>query len=87
MGMRKLLAMLVLLAKRRIAMAQVISPPPPLLKDWITDVTFCQEQLAAFWELMPIACRPKDIWGPFVNWLQTLHSDTPDIGEEAATIQ
>lgn len=28
MGMRKLLAMLVLLAKRRIAMAQVISPPP-----------------------------------------------------------
>lgn len=85
MGVRKLIAMLLLLAKRRIAMTWG-RLRPPLLKDWITDVTFCQEQLAAFWELMQVASRPKDIWGPFVNWLQTVNIATSDLVEEAVNI-
>lgn len=83
-GVCKLLAMLLLLAKRRIAMTWGRSRLP-LFKDWITDITFCQEQLVAFWELMPVASRSKGIWRRFVAWLQST-TDEPDEAMAVANI-
>lgn len=65
-----LVAML-LLAKRRVAMSWGRARVPQT-KSWIADVTYCQEQRNTFWELMPVASRRWDIWGPFQDWIRAL---------------
>lgn len=66
---RRLIAMMLLLAKRRRAMHWG-AHRRPWVEAWVKDVVFCQEQLSQFWELMPTAARSKDIWHPFIMWLR-----------------
>lgn len=68
-GKRRLHALLLLFAKRQIAMLWGRKQKPSL-NDWIRDVTYGQTQLALFWELMPPSSRPKDIWDPVIEWLR-----------------
>lgn len=66
---RKLHALLLLFAKRQLAMLWGRKRKPKI-NDWIKDVTYGQTHLTLFWELMPMPSRPKDIWGPFLDWLR-----------------
>lgn len=73
---RKFLAVALLLAKRRIAICWG-SKRPPRLKDWITDMTYCKTMLETYAEDIPQASRPRDVWEPLVQYLQTsIESDT-----------
>lgn len=69
MEVRRLTAMLLVLAKRRLAIHWG-SPRGPTIKAWLQDAAFCQEQLSNYWDLMPTASRRKDIWDPLVTWLR-----------------
>lgn len=71
---RKLHALLLLMAKRRVSIHWG-EKKVPTIKAWITDVTFCHTQLSTFWELMPAASKLKDKWEPFLDWLKTLQED------------
>lgn len=66
---RRLTAMMLLLAKRRIAIYWGV-PRKTRISEWLSDIAFCQEHLTHFWELMPTSSRPKDIWSPFLTWLK-----------------
>lgn len=66
---RRLTAIMFLLAKHRLAIHWGAFQSP-CIKTWIQDIAYCQEQLAAFWDLMPMASHPKDISEPFVTWLK-----------------
>lgn len=72
---RKLVAMLLLLAKRQIALKWK-QKSPPTISGWLTSALYCKNQLAAYWELMPLRSRPVDIWQPLVDWLA--HSEGAD---------
>lgn len=65
---RKLTAMMLVLARRWLAIHWG-APRGPRSSDWLQDITYCQENLSLYWDLMPSASRPKDIWGPFGEWL------------------
>ncbi|KAJ1128672.1 hypothetical protein NDU88_007047 [Pleurodeles waltl] len=41
----------------------------PLVADWLTDAAHCQEQLAAYWDLIALTSHLKDIWPPFEQYL------------------
>ncbi|KAJ1164726.1 hypothetical protein NDU88_005160 [Pleurodeles waltl] len=64
---RRLHALLLLFAKRRVAI-HLGRQRVPAVRDWLADVTYGHTQLTTFWELMPAAARPRDIWDPFVCW-------------------
>ncbi|KAJ1108648.1 hypothetical protein NDU88_006024 [Pleurodeles waltl] len=49
-------------------------PRVPAVRDWLADVTYGHTQLTTFWELMPAASRPRDIWDPFVSWAREQQS-------------
>lgn len=71
---RKLHAILLLFAKRQLAQLWG-SKRKPTQKEWIRSITYGQTQLAIFWDLMPLTSRPRDIWGPFLEWLR-IHIDS-----------
>ncbi|KAJ1104726.1 hypothetical protein NDU88_002135 [Pleurodeles waltl] len=64
---RKLHALLLLFAKRRVAIHWG-RRRVPAVRDWLADVTYGHTQLTTFWELLPAASRPRDIWDPFASW-------------------
>ncbi|KAJ1185339.1 hypothetical protein NDU88_002132 [Pleurodeles waltl] len=64
---RRLHALLLLFAKRRVAIHWG-RRRVPAVRDWLADVTYGHTQLITFWELLPAASRPRDIWDPFVGW-------------------
>lgn len=72
---RRLTAMMIVLARRRLAMHWGATRGPRI-KDWLQDITYCQEQLTLYWDLQPTASRPKDIWGPFITWLKARNSSS-----------
>ncbi|KAJ1163451.1 hypothetical protein NDU88_003909 [Pleurodeles waltl] len=67
---RRLVGLLMLLAKRRVAMCWGRGRAPRR-SDWLRDAAFCHDQLLVFWELMPEGSRPKDIWAPLNEYLAT----------------
>lgn len=71
---RKLTAMLLLLAKRQVAIHWK-KMNPPTIAEWIGAATYCKDQLTHYWELMPTRSRPKDIWGHFALWLSMGRAD------------
>ncbi|KAJ1114352.1 hypothetical protein NDU88_002590 [Pleurodeles waltl] len=71
--MRRLHALLLLFAKRRVAIHWG-RPRVPAVRDWLADVTYGHTQLTTFWELTPAASRPRDIWDPFVCWAREQQS-------------
>ncbi|KAJ1083605.1 hypothetical protein NDU88_003762 [Pleurodeles waltl] len=68
---RQLVGLLLLLAKRRVAMCWSRGRPPRG-SDWLRNAPFCQEQLTIFWELTPEGSRPRDIWAPLRSFLDAL---------------
>lgn len=58
---RKLAAMMLVLARRRLAIHWG-APRGPRSSDWLQDITYCQENLSLYWDLMP-----KDIWAHLGN--------------------
>ncbi|KAJ1205245.1 hypothetical protein NDU88_000680 [Pleurodeles waltl] len=69
---RKLVGMLLLLAKRRVAICWGRGRPPGVT-DWLRDAVYCLEQLETFWELAPEGSRPRDIWAPLREYLETAY--------------
>lgn len=67
---RRLTAMMLVLARRRLAVHWG-DPRSPSIGDWLRDIVYCQENLTLYWDMMPSSSRPKDIWGPFVDWLRS----------------
>lgn len=67
-GVRKLTAIGLLLAKRRVAM-RWMRGPLPTIAEWKTDLAYCSTQSETYNELMPVRCTPKDIWGPYRQYL------------------
>ncbi|KAJ1158094.1 hypothetical protein NDU88_010788 [Pleurodeles waltl] len=65
---RRLVGLLMLLAKRRVAMCWG-QRRAPRRSEWLRDAAFCHDQLSVFWELMPEGSRPKDIWAPLNEYL------------------
>ncbi|KAJ1117695.1 hypothetical protein NDU88_005892 [Pleurodeles waltl] len=68
---RQLVGLLLLLAKRRVAMCWGQSRPPRG-SDWLRDASFCQKQLTIFWEFTPEGSRTRDIWAPLRSFLDAL---------------
>ncbi|KAJ1210076.1 hypothetical protein NDU88_005444 [Pleurodeles waltl] len=65
---RRLVGILLLLAKRRVAMC---GGGTRVLRhsEWLRDAAFCHDLPIVFWNLMPEGSRPKDIWTPLNNFL------------------
>lgn len=86
---RKYTSLVLLLAKRLIA-CRWGRGRAPKFKDWLTEITHCQEQLQTYAELMPASSRPRDIWAPLQAYLLTRSSPasntaTPTIAAVAPT--
>ncbi|KAJ1097830.1 hypothetical protein NDU88_002946 [Pleurodeles waltl] len=73
LGYGRLHALLLLFAKRRVAIHWG-RRRVPAVGNWLADVTYGHTQLTTFWELMPAASRPRDIWDPFVSWAREQRS-------------
>ncbi|KAJ1093880.1 hypothetical protein NDU88_006969 [Pleurodeles waltl] len=58
----KLLAMTLLMAKRRVAMPG--GHLAPRERNWLKDLTYCKERLDEYWALMPATARRHDTWAP-----------------------
>lgn len=71
---RKFLAVALLLAKRRVALKWG-SRQTPKSKNWITDMTYCKEQLENYAEEIPEASRPKDFWDPLMQYRRSMQPD------------
>lgn len=50
----------------------------PKFKDWLSDLTYCQEKLCSYAELLSLSSRPRDIWDPLKTYLAAQLSDTPE---------
>lgn len=66
---RKLLAVALLLAKRRVAI-KWDSKRPPRFKNWMSDILYYKESMGTYQECLPMASRPKDFWQPLVAYMQ-----------------
>lgn len=44
------------------------------------DAVYCQEQLAAYWELMLVQSLLKDIWSPLEIFVRSQARDEPENG-------
>lgn len=71
---RKFLAVALPLAKRRIAIGWG-SKRPPMLKDWLRDMSHCKETLETYAEEIPQASRPRDFWEPLLQHLRTTQQE------------
>lgn len=73
---RRLTAMLLVLARRRVSMCwgRRLAPKATL---WVEDTSRCQTLLTEFWDLLPTKYRPHDIWGPLVSYLSRQPSTPP----------
>ena len=71
----RFVAIALLLAKRRVAV-HWMACFPPVVQGWLTDLTYCMDQLELFAESLPSASRPKDIWALCVHtcWSQLILS-------------
>ncbi|KAJ1122019.1 hypothetical protein NDU88_000525 [Pleurodeles waltl] len=69
LAQRKLVGMLLLLTKRRVAICWGRGRPPQV-SDWLRNAAFCREQLATFWELAPAGSSSRDIWAPLRSYLE-----------------
>lgn len=66
---RKLVALLLILAKRRVAMVWGGHRIP---REWVwLDAEYCSDQLSHYWDMMPPKSRLKDIWAHLHNYLKT----------------
>ncbi|KAJ1117027.1 hypothetical protein NDU88_005228 [Pleurodeles waltl] len=66
---RKLVGLLLLLAKRRAAMrwGRVLAPR---FRDWLRDTVYCQEQFAVYWELMTPDASSRHVGSPLRTFLE-----------------
>ena len=65
---RRLIAVGLVLARRRIAM-RWMQRLLPVLSDWRTDMIYCNTHSDNYRDLMPVTSRSTDIWGPFRAYL------------------
>ena len=68
---RRLVALGLVVAKRRLAM-RWMRGPIPTLREWQTDMLYCNTQTDTYREMMPIHGAPKDFWGPISGIFATL---------------
>lgn len=66
-AVRKLVAMGLVLAKRRVAIRWMRGPAPKI-SDWHKDMLFCHTQTETYSELLPPASRPKSFWSLYVHY-------------------
>ena len=71
---RRLIAIGLVIAKRRLAM-RWIKGPCPTLQEWQSDMLYCSTQLDNYMEMMPIHRAPRDIWGPYRLHLLSVQED------------
>lgn len=67
--------MLLVLARHRVAIHWGCKPAP-LSKTWLADAAQCQMHFSEYWNLMPLASRPHNIWAPLATYL--LQADDTD---------
>ncbi|KAJ1142569.1 hypothetical protein NDU88_008883 [Pleurodeles waltl] len=69
---QKLVGMLLLLVMRRVAICWGRGRCA-WVTVWLRDAAYCREQLETFWELAPEGSRPRDIWVPLREYLETAY--------------
>lgn len=75
--LRQLAGICFLLAKREIALNWG-SRSIPTTKAWLSSMVYCNTQSETYINVLSRSSRPKDIWGPFRNFLaKSKQFDTP----------
>lgn len=69
-GIRRLIDMGLLLAKRQVAL-HWMKGPPPTMTQWAKDMLYCSTQTEAYSDLLPPRNRPKNFWGLYLTYVRT----------------